>query len=75
MEAYFECKECGKNVPCFCDAHSSGFWIGEDFYCPDCFHEIFEYCSSCSKPIEKENLTELDDGSLLCDICLPYYDC
>ncbi len=58
-----QCSNCGCEL-----GHAISHRYDDDYYCTDCFHENFNYCTHCDEAIHAED-TYWDDDYAYCRVC------
>jgi len=69
----YECSSCGNRI-----SEDDMYNINGDYYCNDCYSELFFFCESCSEDCSVEGMIEIEDKEIyVCGYCAEhnYYRC
>ena len=72
LEDGYQCCNCGEYV-----GEDDAYSMDGDYYCSDCYDELFTYCEDCNNHYSNENFTWIEGmNKYVCDECLTeYYRC
>lgn len=59
------CHQCGRHI-----VYNLDYNYDNEYYCADCFNELFQSCHSCSMTYPVSVMDPDDDGNFYCQTCL-----